>query len=329
MLFMDDEGGFSILNEDSGSWELSDKADERNGVWFSHTRDNGYYLSGVSNTPSKYGWVSNFSDWRGGDTSSSYYSHTNWESFPSTGKKRAKTICSPKSASEQGRLLFVYGEWRDDVEVFRELDAIPNDMASYVREGTAKDVQLWAVEAEDSLIDVRPAAYRATGKGFATKGIVLYLKGMAGVDSTLTKLDKMMSVGDGRYHREQIDVSMTGSTVVSHNGTFPMWTYLASDSNSLVGVVPHGDWDEWLSRMDSSIDTPPVALLDNPDSTDSTVESVHMDDVEYSLCGKCYQSGLVPFSSVHLTIGDEVDQYWCNICKETYPINTTVEIFPV
>ena len=320
MLFMDDKGGFSILNEDIGSWELSDKADERNGVWFSHTRDNGYYLTGKKTTPlSKYGW----SNAHYGSWDNTPYTSQQWGS---TDQKRSRSVCSLKYASDNDRLLFVYGEWRDDVEMYRDLDPIPNSMASYVNEGTAKDVQLWAINDSDSLINARAGAFKSTGKGFATKGIVLYLRDHK-PDAMLAKLDTMMGVSHlatpSLYYRTKIDVSVSGGKFSNDNGTFPMWTYLATVNetlNPLIGVVPHGDWDEWLSRMDSNGDVPPV---------DESVDTVNIDDLEYSLCGKCYQSGIIPFSTIAVaTALDEVDHYWCETCKESYPINITVEIFP-
>ena len=354
MLFMDRRGGHSIMNERTGKWVLpaDEVKDSKNAVWFSHTRDNGYFLTGkkVVHTPMNHGnWMSRSEQtnipWMGkARAMAKDVLRVPHSDIPKSSVKGAKpTVNDPLGrghsgisgnfASKQRRLLFVYGNLRDDVDSGLK---IPVEDAMYYGIGIAEGIQLWAINDVNCPKGVRPGALKMQNKSeHATHGYVMCLTG-GDTEKILEKLDAQMgakTVVDGiglRYYRTTVQVAV-GSSDSHKRGTFTAYTYLATPIESINPIeapVPLGDWSEWLNR-DIEVESVGSEIV-------MSANVVEKDGSDGILCHLCNGDDCVGYDIKSTDLDPQDDRinrdgllpsYWCQTCFEEFPVEmTAVEI---
>jgi len=334
MLFMDRAGNFSIMNETSGKWEWESGDKSRDGVWFSHTRDHKYFLTGEVE---KKGGVVVYNDKRSASRPVGYYNSNEWA--PTTKRvyhpeDRVRNYMSPSSLEKEDRLLFVYGSLRDDIAALRPDGPFIDEWdASYVGLGEAKGLQLWALE-DPNLPEGRPGALRLkdTKKESSVHGYVLGLRGSTySAESALKAIDKEMEVGV-KYYRTKVTVNLTRTltTNVTEHSTHEVWAYLAAPIdtvNPLMALVSDGDWGEWVD-----------ALKEEADANEEEAAEIDEDDLDWLYSAKddngnisclmCNSDDVVPFVGTGLyieeiTSDDRVEMYWCSTCNDQYHVEMT------
>jgi gamma-glutamylcyclotransferase (GGCT)/AIG2-like uncharacterized protein YtfP len=336
-LFMDGDGGYSIINGSSGVWEYLPKnadKDSDNGVWFSHRRNREYFMTGKEPKPKYFG---------GGG--GNYYQSTWYDITPTDNratKKSVKSVVShnysdrcrniserPKAnisldlAEKDGSLIFVYGLLRDDIDgspYIKKWDA------TYVGLGELTQHGLYSIDDKSYPLYGRPGAMRVEGES-SIHGYVLNIRG--GVKNRLDAIDDSMGVGgsDPLYYRTKVMVKINRQGKREWRACH---IYLATplpQFNEISSHVVLGDWEEWCHAVDNAVSK------DSDSDEDAKVypisKFIHSelgllleDDIVYTsydddgstTCLVCWNQN----QQYHYS-----DKYWCNICMDEFPAQMT------
>lgn len=232
LLFMDNEGRHTIINAYTGKWEIGNKKD--GGVWFSHTRDSRYFMTGktyLTAAESNYHGIMHRReaarkkwDGDGGDKSDKLVNG------------RRRLLSNLKYMNEHKRLVFIYGDLRDDLQPL----AIDEDLARYASTGVVHNAKLTAICPDNE--PMVPVMELSSGDKYKVHGIVI-----AAVRHTVDALIKDIQdlLPKGYYHRGSVPVNIGGDqTVTAH-------TFIANPSamrkHSTI-LIPDGDWRMWLEE---------------------------------------------------------------------------------
>jgi hypothetical protein len=349
-LFMDNVGGYTIMNESTGVWEFTEDSKKRDGVWFSHKRDREYFMTGKEKKIyTNDNWQVD-RNWYTKSPTEQTHMKKRQVNDPS---KRVSSKISAKYSSTNDILLFVYGHLRDDVPGDKFIDKWD---ASYVGKGFAKDVQLWQIEDPNNEYGRPGAMQMKPGGTFTTFGHLLTIRGasnktLATIDTTMGIIGKQVETHGVRYYRTKINVTFTESVDQNNIGeTHSAWAYLATpvqQINPIGSPVPMGDWTEWLRRMDEEIKnrtiTDKTRLLspgsgdddiifidsykfdgDGEEYSDDTLFTAYDEDEGNYVCLICDTSEAVPFNGIGMFTNRPTDEaihmYWCDNCNDQYPV---------
>jgi gamma-glutamylcyclotransferase (GGCT)/AIG2-like uncharacterized protein YtfP len=250
LLFMDQEGNYSILNEQGGAWEWGSEHDE--GVWFSHTRNRYYLLNGdykqvVHHNPTRGPHQSRGSVQQSTDTdrhadhrsaADKWNTRTGGEVIRAEDSDAGPVKHDSKTSDVKHNLLFDYGSL---------LNGVPESFQC-VGDGVLKRAHLWAVKTADGeCAGVLPTA---VSFGIGVKGKIYSIP-----EKWWDSLAMLDSEEAPVYQRRLM------KAVHEEYGTMEVWAYTAdtvSEHSEIIAPVPLGDWGEWLRR---GRDGEPLGLL--------------------------------------------------------------------
>lgn len=347
MFFMDYQGNFSIMNESTGVWEFMAKdapKGSQEGVWFSHTRDREFFMTGKEKKASV--WTGGNRYGVGAKKPSNYIHGSEWsrpvganeitEKSVTFAKKRvenptkrAKSGTGLEYASQADRLIFVYGELRDDIPGGPFLD---KEDAAYVGTGVLQKASLFAVLDPNTEYGVRPGAMQMKPDAPKSEihGYVLALRG--DVTGLLKELDDDMGIttrkegeNTARFYRTKhmVDIIRDG-----REERASCTVYMATPMTDISPIherVKSGDWGEYLADL---------KVADTADSADGDDGSVWIysaldEDSGEITCLVCNGQDVVPFTGDGQFVNGqaaptgEIDMYWCSTCMDQYPIELT------